>query len=84
MALNDPAASPDADDRRTEILLFLAFCVTYGYFFQGGGWGPNAFFDLALGALPPAALLAFYNVATMGSPLASPYAVQNPILGISY
>jgi hypothetical protein len=39
----------------------------------------RAWFGLIFGALPPAILLAFYNVTTMGAPLASPYAFQNPI-----
>jgi hypothetical protein len=33
-------------DRRIALLLFLVFWISYGYFFQGGGWHINAFLDL--------------------------------------
>ena len=32
-------------DRQSQILLFCLFSILYAYFFQGGGWNQNSYFD---------------------------------------
>lgn len=41
---SDTKTSPWGD-RQSQVLLFCFFSILYAYFFQGGGWNQNSYFD---------------------------------------
>jgi hypothetical protein len=41
----DPSASVAAGSTHLDWVVFLLLLITYGYFFQGGGWNQNSRFD---------------------------------------
>jgi hypothetical protein len=43
--MNSGARTVIWGDRQSQILLFCFFSFTYAYFFQGGGWNQNSYFD---------------------------------------
>ena len=42
---NAGSNAADWGDRRSYVLLFCFFSLFYAYFFQGGGWNQNSYFD---------------------------------------